>query len=183
MLKRVSVLAIVLLLTFVVSAPWATSQQGVIPAYNAGPPSRPTKLPAILTKDQLWGDNAQFPYQTHAYDLAAKIPVVLHQQPCYCYCDRMGHNSLHSCFESAHGARCDICLRELYYAYAQHKKGRTASQIRKGIIAGEWRQVSLETVASIKERAVDVGPKAAYNLLSSNFAMIFHKVASRPPLR
>ncbi len=149
MLKRASTLAILFLITFVVSAPWASSQQeGEIPAYNAGPPPKGTKLPAILSKDQLWGDNAQSPAQTHAYDLAAKIPVVLHQQPCYCYCDRMGHNSLHSCFESAHGARCDICLKELYYSYAQHQKGKTAVQIRKGIIQGEWRSVNLEQAAA-----------------------------------
>jgi hypothetical protein len=61
----------------------------------------------------------------------------------------MGHNSLHSCFESAHGARCDICLKELYYADAQHKKHKTAAQIRKGIIAGEWRQVNPETAATM----------------------------------
>lgn len=149
MVKRGFALAALFLFILTVSAPWATSQQGgEVPAYNAGPPPKGTKLPAILGRDQLWGDNAQFPYQIRAYDLAAKIPVVLHQQPCYCYCDRMGHNSLHSCFESAHGARCDICLKELYYAYAQHTKGKTATQIRKGIIAGEWRQVNLETVAN-----------------------------------
>jgi hypothetical protein len=83
----------------------AQEEEGGIPAYNAGPPAKGAKLPDILTKDQLWGADAQYPYQTHAYDLAAKIPVVLHQQPCYCYCDRMGHNSLHSCFENTHGAR------------------------------------------------------------------------------
>lgn len=150
MCKRGWILAGLFLLVLTVSAPWATSQQeGAVPAYNADPPPKGSKLPPILTKDQLWGENAQFPYQTHAYDLAAKIPVVLHQQPCYCYCDRMGHNSLHSCFESTHGARCDICLKELYYAYAQHQKGKTAKQIRQGIIAGEWRQVNLEQVATV----------------------------------
>ncbi len=55
---------------------------------------------------------------------------MLHQQPCYCYCDRMGHNSLHSCFENTHGAQCATCLKELYYSYQQHKKGKTAAQIR-----------------------------------------------------
>jgi Protein of unknown function with PCYCGC motif len=150
MLKRGVVLASLFLITVVVSAPWASSQQeGEVPAYNAAPPPKGTKLPAILSKDQLWGDNAQFAYQTHAYDLAAKIPVVLHQQPCYCYCDRMGHNSLHSCFEGAHGARCDICLKELYFSYAEHKKGKTAAQIRKAIIAGEWRQVDLQAAATM----------------------------------
>jgi Protein of unknown function with PCYCGC motif len=150
MLKRGIVLASLFLITVVVSAPWASSQQeGEVPAYNAAPPPKGTKLPAILSRDQLWGDNAQFAYQTHAYDLAAKIPVVLHQQPCYCYCDRMGHNSLHSCFEGAHGARCDICLKELYFSYAEHKKGKTAAQIRKAIIAGEWRQVDLQAAATM----------------------------------
>jgi alpha-L-fucosidase len=149
MMKRGLALAFVFLITLTVSAPWATSQQeGVVPAYNSGPPAKGVKLPAILDKDQLWGDNAQYRYQTHAYDLAAKIPTVLHQQPCYCYCDRMGHNSLHSCFESTHGARCDICLKELYYSYSEHQKGKTAAQIRKGIMQGEWRQVNLETAAA-----------------------------------
>jgi len=150
MLKRGPVVAFLFLIVFIVSAPWARSQQeGDIPAYNAGPPAKGTKLPPILTRDQLWGDDAQFPYQIHAYELAAKIPGVLHQQPCYCYCDRMGHNSLHSCFENTHGARCDVCLKELYYTYAQHRKGKTAAQIRKAIIQGEWRQVNLDTAASI----------------------------------
>jgi uncharacterized protein with PCYCGC motif len=150
MLKRGLVLACLFLVTLTVSAPWATSQQeGVVPAYNAGPPPKGSKLPPILGKENLWNENAQSPYQTHAYDLAAKIPAVLHQQPCYCYCDRMGHNSLHSCFETTHGARCDVCLKELYYSYSEHRKGKTASQIRKGIVQGEWRQVNLEAAASM----------------------------------
>jgi hypothetical protein len=150
MLKRGWVLAFLFLMTLTASAPWATSQQeGEVPAYNAGPPPKGSKLPAILGKEQLWAENAEHPYQTHAYELAAKISSVLHQQPCYCYCDRMGHNSLRSCFENTHGARCDICLKELYYAYSEHQKGKTASQIRKGIMQGEWRQVKLEAAASV----------------------------------
>lgn len=149
MCKRGLILAGLFVLVLGVSAPWATSQEGQVPAYNAGPPPKGTKLPAILSRDQLWGDDARSPFQTHAYDLAAKIPVVLHQEPCYCYCDRMGHNSLHSCFENTHGAKCDICLKELYYTYEQHKKGKTAKQIRQGIIAGDWRQVNLEQAAAV----------------------------------
>jgi len=148
MRKRGLTLAALFLIVLAVSAPWATSQEGQIPAYNAGPPPKGTKLPAILSRDQLWGDDARSPYQTHAYDLAAKIPATLYQQPCYCYCDRMGHNSLHSCFENTHGAKCDICLKELYYTYEQHQKGKTAKQIRQGIIAGDWRQVDLERAAA-----------------------------------
>ena len=138
------------LVTLSVSAQWASQEsEGGVPAYNAAPPPKGTKLPPVLTKADLWGADAQYPYQTHAYELAAKIPSVLHQQPCYCYCDRMGHNSLHSCFENTHGAQCATCLKELYYSYQQHQKGKTAAQIRAGIIKGEWKQVNLDTAATI----------------------------------
>jgi hypothetical protein len=141
-------LAFLFVVTLTVSAQWAVPNQDEgVPAYNAGPPPKGTKLPAVLTKADLWGADAQYSYQTHAYELAAKIPNVLHQQPCYCYCDRMGHNSLHSCFENTHGAQCDTCLKELYYSYQQSKKGKTATQIRAGIIKGEWKQIDLQTAA------------------------------------
>ena len=150
MAKRVLASIFVFLVTLTVTAQWAvTQEEGGVPAYNAGPPAKGTKLPPILSKDNLWADNAQYAYQTHAYELAAKIPNVIHQQPCYCYCDRMGHNSLHSCFEGSHGAQCSTCLKELYYAYAQTKKGKTPAQIRQGIIKGEWKQVDLEASATM----------------------------------
>jgi hypothetical protein len=138
--------------TLTMTSLWAAPQEeegSGIPAYNAGPPPKGTKLPAILTKDQLWGADAQYPYQTHAYELASKIPNVLHQQPCYCYCERMGHNSLHSCYENTHGARCATCLKELYYSYQENKKGKTAAQIRAGIIKGEWKAIDLQSAAAI----------------------------------
>jgi len=148
-MKRGLILAFLFLVTLMMTAQWATPQEEeAVPAYNAGPPPKGTKLPPILPKENLWGENAQYPYQTKAYELAAKIPVVLHQQPCYCHCDRMGHNSLRSCFEGTHGAQCDTCLKELFYAYEQSKKGKTATQIRQGIIKGEWKQVNLDEVAA-----------------------------------
>ena len=150
MLYRSLTLAFIFVVTLTMSTAWSASQEeSGTPAYNAGPPPKGTKLPAILGKDQLWGADAQNPYQTHAYDLASKIPTVLHQQPCYCYCDRMGHNSLHSCFESTHGAQCTTCLKELYYSYQQKQKGKTSSQIRAGIIKGEWKHIDLQSAATI----------------------------------
>jgi hypothetical protein len=138
------------LVTLSVSAQWSSPQEeGGVPAFNAAPPPKGSKLPPILAKSDLWGADAQNPYQTHAYELAAKIPAVLHQQPCYCYCDRMGHNSLHSCFENTHGAQCSTCLKELYYSYQQSKKGRSAAQIRAGIVKGDWKQIDLQSAAAI----------------------------------
>lgn len=143
-------LTLLLFSTLAISAPWASSQpDGTVPAYNAAAPAKTAKLPPILAKDQLWGESGRYPYQLHAYELAAKVSSVIHQQPCYCYCDRMGHKSLRTCFESTHGAQCSVCMQELYYTYVQHKKGKTAAQIRKGIMDGEWKQVDLETATSI----------------------------------
>jgi hypothetical protein len=139
------------LIVTMVSAPWLQSEsdQGV-PHFNAAPPAAGNALPPILTKDELWGSNGEFTYQTRAYELASRIPKVIYQQPCYCYCDRsMRHNSLHSCFSGTHGAQCATCLKELYYTYTMHKQGKTARQIRAGIIKGDWKLIDLENAASI----------------------------------
>jgi len=150
LVHRSLTLIFLFLVTLSMSAQWAAPQEeGGVPAYNAGPPPKGMKLPPLLTKANLWGADAQYAYQTHAYELAAKIPTILHQQPCYCYCDRMGHNSLHSCFENTHGAQCSTCLQELYYSYQQHKKGKTAAQIRAGIIKGEYKKIDLQSAAEI----------------------------------
>ena len=145
-------LGFVVLVTLAVSAPWAISQQDSetrVPAFHAGLPAKGAQLPSILGKEQLWGENQQYPFQSHAYELAAKVSNVIYQQPCYCYCDRMGHKSLHSCFETTHGAQCSTCMKEVYYSYQMTKQHKTAGQIRKGIIAGEWKQIDLQSAGSI----------------------------------
>ena len=150
LIYRSLTLAFLFLVTLTMSAQWAAQgDENGVPAYNAGPPAKGTTLPPILAKADLWGVDAKYPYQAHAYELAAKIPNLIHQQPCYCYCDRMGHNSLHSCFEGTHGARCTTCLKELYYSYQQNKKGKTAAQIRTGIINGEWKEIDLQSAAEM----------------------------------
>jgi len=150
MFKRALILAFVFAITLSVSAQWSFQEEGSgVPAYNATAPKPGAKLPPILPKESLWGENSQYPFQAHIYELAAKIPTVLHQQPCYCYCDRMGHNSLHSCFENTHGAQCATCMKEAVYSYTEHKNGKTAKQIREGIIKGEWKQVNLEASTAV----------------------------------
>ena len=75
---------------------------------------------------------------------------MLYQQPCYCHCDKShGHTSLRSCFETQHGANCSVCMAEAFYTYQENKKGRSASQIRQGIMAGEFRNIQLETADKI----------------------------------
>jgi hypothetical protein len=140
-MKKSALLLLISLLAVVCAA-----QGDRVPAYNHGPLKPGDALP-ILPKDQWKGEAFQFPYQVRAYELAAKIPDVIYQMPCYCYCDRMGHNSLHSCFESTHGAHCALCMKEVFYAYEQTRLKKTPTQIRAGIIRGDWKAIDLESEA------------------------------------
>jgi hypothetical protein len=137
--------AIALAIAFVpVTATSGSSQQGSapqaeaddsIPAYHAQAPKgelpetwKPEYFPNALVKN--------------AYAVAAKIRKTLYQQPCYCHCDRSkGHASLLDCFASEHGSGCGTCIYEDFYTYEQVNKGKTAAQIREGIIKGEWKSV------------------------------------------
>lgn len=152
MLNRGLVLVSLIIAIIAFSTPWSTSAQEAenrVPAFHSAPPAKSAQLPPILGREKLWGNNDQYPFQSRAYELAAKIPGVLYQQPCYCYCDRMGHKSLRSCFEDTHGAQCSTCMKEVFYSYQMSKQHKTAAQIRKGIIAGEWKQIDLQSASSI----------------------------------
>lgn len=108
-----------------------------VPAYHAQAPQG--ELPATMSPE-LFSD----PLVQNAYAIAARIKKTLYRQPCYCHCDRsQGHGSLLDCFTSKHGAGCGTCIYEDFYAYEQSRKGKTAAQIRAGIIRGEWQSVDL----------------------------------------
>jgi hypothetical protein len=106
-----------------------------VPAYHGKPPQG--ELPATVDPG-LFTD----PVVQNAYAVAAKIKKDLYQQPCYCHCDRShGHKSLLDCFASKHGSACGTCIYEDFYTFEQSAKGRSAAQIRAGIIKGEWKSV------------------------------------------
>lgn len=89
----------------------------------------------------------EHPAQWKSYKVAAKNSDLMYQLPCYCYCDRNhGHNSLHSCFETNHGAQCSVCMKEALFADQEAKKGKTVKQIRAAIIAGEHEKLDLNSV-------------------------------------
>jgi hypothetical protein len=117
----------------------ATSPQSAadeaVPAFHAQAPRE--ELPATMDPE-LFTD----PVVQHAYAVAARIKKVLYQQPCYCHCDRsQGHKSLLDCFASKHGSGCGTCIYEDFYAFEQSGKGKSAAQIRAGIVKGEWKSV------------------------------------------
>jgi len=106
-----------------------------VPAFHARAPQGdlPTTLDPGLFPD---------PVVQNAYAVAARIRKALYQQPCYCHCDRsQGHKSLLDCFASKHGAGCGTCIYEDFYTFEQSGKGKSAAQIRAGIIKGEWKSV------------------------------------------
>lgn len=81
-----------------------------------------------------------------AYQMAKDTPELFAQQPCYCrpdpgmrdHCDRHGHHSLLDCFKTAHAATCAICLKEALLVGSMHRDRKSAQEIRKAIIHGDW---------------------------------------------
>ena len=108
-----------------------------VPAFHSNPPTGtlPETLPPSAFPDMA---------TSNAYAAAARMRKTLYQLPCYCHCDQsQGHTGLLDCFVSRHGAGCNICKAEALYAFEQLRKGKTAAQIREGIIHGDWQNVDL----------------------------------------
>ena len=77
------------------------------------------------------------------YEIAQRIPAVLAQQPCYCYCDRgHGHRSLLDCQRDNHSAGCAVCRKEVLLADRMTRMGLSAKEIRASIVRGDWKQVT-----------------------------------------
>lgn len=73
-------------------------------------------------------------YAQLAYEAAQENPRLLAQLPCFCYCDRFGHKSLHDCYSTRHAIDCDVCQREAIEAAQMVKDGMSVEDIRKAII-------------------------------------------------
>jgi Protein of unknown function with PCYCGC motif len=117
-----------------VTSPQSAADE-TVPAYHARAPRE--ELPATMDPELFTDPTVQ-----KAYAIASKIKKALYQQPCYCHCDRsQGHKSLLDCFASKHGSGCGTCIFEDFYAFEQSGKGKSAAQIRAGIIKGEWKSV------------------------------------------
>lgn len=115
----------------------ATEAKKPVPPFHAGPPKG--DLPATLDPDQFTD-----PETRNIYALAAKVKAILYQEPCYCGCDKeAGHKSLLDCFTDLHGSGCDLCKKEAVFTATETQKGKTPAQIRKEIIAGQWKTVDL----------------------------------------
>ncbi len=79
------------------SQPPPTARGEVPPYHESAAAARPFPrlVPAAYFRN---------PIVARAYEVAAEIPEVIAQQPCYCKCDKFGHRSLLDCYASDHGA-------------------------------------------------------------------------------
>jgi len=111
-------------------------------AYHKEPPTGP--LPATLDPEPFKDQKSVYV----GYSIASKIPGLLYQEPCLCPCDKLAHHeSLLDCFTSGHGEHCPVCRSQVFFIYEQHKKGKTASEIRNAIEKGDAWEVDANKYA------------------------------------
>ena len=97
--------------------------------------SHPTPRPGI-TADKILPDFAvpRNPGALDAYAAARRAPGTLDGVYCHCDCSKhAGHRSLLTCFESDHGAYCDVCMGEARLASDMAGRGQSLLDIRAAI--------------------------------------------------
>lgn len=76
------------------------------------------------------------PGAAEAYAAARAAAATLDGVYCHCDCSKhSGHRSLLTCFESDHGAFCDICMGEAMMAAEMAGRGTSLQEIRAAIDA------------------------------------------------
>ena len=82
---------------------------------------------------------------TAAYQFAAEHPEILSYVPCFCGCERSGHQGNHDCFVKAraengdvvawdeHGVDCAVCIDVATRSRQMHAAGASAKDIRAAI--------------------------------------------------
>ena len=74
------------------------------------------------------------PGALEAYAAARRSAATLDGVYCHCDCSKhAGHRSLLTCFESDHGAYCDICMGEAMTASQLAARGTSLQEIRAAI--------------------------------------------------
>jgi hypothetical protein len=132
------------------SSPAAPSSPEPAPAPTAAParvdtmkPAPPGPLPPLPRVD--FEPVRPMPVVHEVYEFAARHPEVLQYVPCYCGCERAGHNGNHDCFVKsrastghivewdAHGLGCAICLEVGRRAMTLFNEKKSVSEIRATI--------------------------------------------------
>lgn len=79
------------------------------------------------------------------YEFAARHPEVMKFVPCFCGCERGGHQDNHDCFVASrgtdnrvtawdtHAIGCEVCLDVANQALQMHNSGASVSAIRESV--------------------------------------------------
>ena len=89
-----------------------------------------------ITGDKILPDFAipKNPGAMEAYAAARRAAATLDGVYCHCDCSKhSGHRSLLTCFESDHGAFCDICMGEAMLTSQLAARGTSLDEIRAAI--------------------------------------------------
>ncbi|HXF96446.1 MAG TPA: PCYCGC motif-containing (lipo)protein [Gemmatimonadales bacterium] len=101
------------------------------PAAGGHPDPRPG-----ITAERVLAPGAvpRTPGAAEGYAAARAAPQALDGTYCHCDCARhSGHRSLLTCFESEHGAYCDICIGEAVLVARMAAEGRALDEIRRAV--------------------------------------------------
>jgi uncharacterized protein with PCYCGC motif len=101
----------------------------------AGGSQHPTPRPAITAAKVVPVSFVpRTPGANEAYAAARGAAATLDGMYCHCDCSKhAGHRSLLTCFESGHGAYCDICMGEAMLASSMAGQGKSLTEIRAAI--------------------------------------------------
>lgn len=121
-------------LPWLIAAGAASALAIVLLARTAGA-SHPDPRPGITAEQVLpLATLPRTPGSAEAYAAAHAVPAVLDGLYCYCECSKhSSHRSLLTCFESEHGAYCDICVGEAVQAQDLTARGVALDEIRRAI--------------------------------------------------
>lgn len=81
------------------------------------------------------------PRVKEAYAIAQRIPETMNQLYCWCGCIERGMRSALECFESSHGAVCEICLQTAEIADEMIQQGVTDAGLIQRAIDTRLRRV------------------------------------------
>jgi hypothetical protein len=121
---------------WIVTGGAAVALVGVLFASKGGAAAtHPDPRPGITAERVLTGLAVpRTPGAAEAYAAARAAPQVLDGSYCHCDCSKHArHRSLLTCFESDHGAYCDICMGEAVLAAQLSSQGKTLDEIRRAI--------------------------------------------------
>lgn len=115
----------------------ATAKPAKVVPLKPAPPGALPPLPSVN-----FAPVRPMPITQQVYEFAARHPEVLQYVPCYCGCERAGHNGNHDCFVKsraangritewdAHGLGCAICLDVGRRAMTLFNEKKSVKEIR-----------------------------------------------------